>query len=182
MLYPNYSSFTNEVTINSERNSYINTLKNLTKNMNSRNTLIVGVIGEVPYAESAGDVNIPYCQVYTDNNTQPGCLYSSSLNPYIALSQPKTLEVNYTDFDNNVISTVRSVDKNIPLVSIVVAGRPIIINQAISSSQAVLAAWLPGTAGGQGIFDAIYGNYALRPNGTRKNTLSVDWPADMVVM
>lgn len=64
MLYPNYSSVTNEISINSDRNSYINTLKNLTRNMNSRNTLIVGVVGEVPYAESAGDVNIPYCQVY----------------------------------------------------------------------------------------------------------------------
>lgn len=45
MLSPNYSSTTNEVTIANDRNSYINNLKTLAKNMNSRNTLIVGVVG-----------------------------------------------------------------------------------------------------------------------------------------
>ena len=30
--------------------------------MTSRNTLIIGVFGEDPYAESEGDVNIPYCK------------------------------------------------------------------------------------------------------------------------
>lgn len=53
------------------------------------------------------------------------------------------------------------------------------INQILSSSNAVISAWLPGTAGGQGIFEAISGDYLLRPKGTKKNTLSVDWPVDM---
>lgn len=31
--------------------------------MTSRNTIIIGAFGEVPYAESQGDVNIPYCKI-----------------------------------------------------------------------------------------------------------------------
>jgi hypothetical protein len=30
--------------------------------MNSKNTIILAVVGESPYAEFAGDVGIPYCQ------------------------------------------------------------------------------------------------------------------------
>src|ERR1700733_13723411 len=79
MIYPNYSSFTNEASILSERETFLNQLKNIRNNMTSRNTLIIGVVGEVPYAESAGDINIPYCQNHTgpDDVPAPGCLYNS---------------------------------------------------------------------------------------------------------
>ena len=30
--------------------------------MNAKNTLILAVMGESPFAEFAGDVGIPYCQ------------------------------------------------------------------------------------------------------------------------
>ena len=65
-------------------------------------------------------------------------------------------------------------------MSVLISGRPLLINQILSSSNAVISAWLPGTAGGQGILDAISGDYLLKPNGSKKNTLSVDWPVDMV--
>ena len=50
-------------------------------------------------------------------------------------------------------------------------------------SQALIAAWLPGTSGGQGIVNAIVGQYQFRPNGQTdwRNTLSVDWPRTMVI-
>ena len=57
-----------------------------------------------------------------------------------------------------------------------------IIDQLLPISDAVLAAWLPGTSGGQGIVDAIVGNYVIKPKSNpKKNTLSVDWPAEMVI-
>ncbi len=34
--------------------------------MNAKNTLILSVVGESPYAEFTGDVNIPYCQNSTE--------------------------------------------------------------------------------------------------------------------
>jgi beta-glucosidase len=59
-----------------------------------------------------------------------------------------------------------------------------LIDDILEPSSAFIAAWLPGTSGGQGILDAITGDYLIRPNGTSSkiNTLSVDWPRDMVTL
>ena len=45
-------------------------------------------------------------------------------------------------------------------------------------SDALIAAFLPGTLGGQALADAIFGQYAFRTK-TRSNTLSFPWPRDM---
>jgi beta-glucosidase len=57
-----------------------------------------------------------------------------------------------------------------------------IINDVISTSNAVVSAWLPGTAGGDGIVNALIGKYRFRPNGAsdRRNTLAFDWPKTQV--
>lgn len=56
-----------------------------------------------------------------------------------------------------------------------------IINQALTDSQAFISAFLPGTSGGHGIANAIFGDYLFRsdPKNDRVNTLSMDWPKDM---
>jgi len=57
-----------------------------------------------------------------------------------------------------------------------------IVGDLFASSDALIAAWLPGTSGGQGIIDAISGDYIVRPTKeTVKNTLSMNWPRDMVI-
>ena len=63
-------------------------------------------------------------------------------------------------------------------------GRPVPIGNLYEQSSAVIAAWLPGTSGGQGIVDLISGAYVARPGGStnRKNSLSVDWPRNMVYL
>ncbi len=71
--------------------------------MNSRNTLIIGTFGEFPYAQSDGDVNIPYCKV--ENNS--ACLYNPVTNPYAPGYQLKTLKVELTKYDKDVISTIK---------------------------------------------------------------------------
>ena len=45
IIYANYSSFSNEVTINNERNKFLSDLKTKRAGMNSRNTLIIGTFG-----------------------------------------------------------------------------------------------------------------------------------------
>lgn len=49
--------------------------------MNSYNTVIVGVIGEPPYSEFMGDVNVPYC--YNTTVRVNGCLYNNHSNRYM---------------------------------------------------------------------------------------------------
>ena len=146
--------------------------------MTARNTLIIGAFGEVPYAESEGDVNIPYCK--GDDN--PYCLYNPYLNPYVPGFQKKDLTVDFSKFENEVITEVRGADKSIPLVSVLLTGRPVPIKNIYETSSAVIAAWLPGTSGGQGIMNAISGDYIVRQGGSsnKKNTLSMDWPRSMV--
>lgn len=55
------------------------------------------------------------------------------------------------------------------------------IKNIYTQSTAVIAAWLPGTSGGQGVVDAISGDYIVRKGGSSntKNTLSMDWPSSM---
>lgn len=79
-----------------------------------------------------------------------------------------------------MLSTIREQDKNIPLISVLLSGRPLLIDDLLASSDTVLAAWLPGTSGGQGIVNAIVGKYVIKPKDSPlKNTLSFDWPKDM---
>lgn len=58
------------------------------------------------------------------------------------------------------------------------SGRPMLINNALNISNAFIAGWLPGTSGGQGIVDAISGDYKFKSGGSRSNTLAFDWPVN----
>jgi len=53
-----------------------------------------------------------------------------------------------------------------------------LIQDVVNNSSAVMSAWLPGTAGGDGIANALTGKYRFRPSGSadRRNTLAFDWP------
>ena len=59
-----------------------------------------------------------------------------------------------------------------------------IVEDLLSQSKAVVSAWLPGTAGGDEIVDALVGRYSFRPKGDedRRNTLAFDWPRSQVLM
>ncbi len=60
----------------------------------------------------------------------------------------------------------------IPIVVILISGRPLIINDALAQCDAFVAVWLPGTEG-QGIADVLFGDY--KPTGK----LSHSWPRSM---
>ena len=178
LVYPNYTTFTDTTKIAIEREKYLESLRALRKNMTAKNTLILSVVGESPYAEMVGDVNIPYCQNQSVFGGD-GCLWWQ--NPYSPNLQPKTLEVTFNDFERKVVDRIKEQDKNIPIVSVLLSGRPMIINDILNESAAFVSAFLPGTSGGQGIIDSIFGSYTFRPNGSSSgaNTLSFDWPKSM---
>ncbi len=60
----------------------------------------------------------------------------------------------------------------IPVVVIVMSGRPVILGDVLDKADAVIAAWLPGTEGA-GITDVLFGDFA--PTGK----LSFSWPRSM---
>ena len=59
----------------------------------------------------------------------------------------------------------------IPVVVVLVSGRPLVLGDALAKADAFVAAWLPGTEG-QGVADVLFGDY--RPTGK----LSFTWPRD----
>ena len=67
-------------------------------------------------------------------------------------------------------ATVANLKKaGIPVVTLVISGRPMILGDVLGQSDALLAAFLPGTEG-KGITDVLFGDY--KPTGK----LSFSWP------
>jgi beta-glucosidase len=57
----------------------------------------------------------------------------------------------------------------VPVVTVLLSGRPLVLGSALDVSDALLAAWLPGTEG-QGVADVLFGDY--KPTGKLPRT----WP------
>jgi len=75
--------------------------------------------------------------------------------------------------DPDDLAAIANVKKaGIPVVVVVVSGRPLILGDALGQADAVVAAWLPGTEG-QGVTDVLFGDY--KPTGK----LSFTWPRTM---
>ncbi len=71
------------------------------------------------------------------------------------------------------LALVRKAKKaGVPVITILLSGRPMIIGSALESSDAFIAAWLPGTEG-QGVADVLFGDY--KPTGKLSHT----WPRSM---
>jgi beta-glucosidase len=70
--------------------------------------------------------------------------------------------------DEALVSAIKN--KGIPMVVVLLSGRPLDINSPLSTSNAFIAAWLPGSEGGMGIADVLFGDYS--PTGKLSHT----WP------
>jgi len=78
--------------------------------------------------------------------------------------------ISLTSTDVQTIRNLRNY--NIPVIVILISGRPMIINPILHHCDALIAAWLPGTEG-EGITDVLFGDYP--PAGR----LSQTWPRDV---
>ncbi len=89
--------------------------------------------------------------------------------PYAEFSGDRT-DLNLAPEDHAAIRNLK--EAGIPVVVVVVSGRPMILGDALDSADAVVAAWLPGTEGA-GVADVLFGDY--KPSGK----LSFSWPRTM---
>jgi beta-glucosidase len=69
--------------------------------------------------------------------------------------------------------TLRNVQGlGVPVVTVVVSGRPIMVSNHLPQWKALVAAWLPGSQG-EGVADVLFGDHDFQ------GRLPVRWPAHM---
>jgi beta-glucosidase len=69
--------------------------------------------------------------------------------------------------DHSLIAKAK--ETGVPVITIIISGRPLVLDSALDMSDAIIAAWLPGTEG-QGVADVLFGDY--KPTGKLPRT----WP------
>ena len=107
----------------------------------------VVVIGERTYAEGLGDIREP-SPVRPGTSHLPAGL--GALRPYggtleLASLHPEDLE-----------AIRRLARRDIPVVAVLISGRPLVVDAELGASTAFVAAWLPGSEG-TGVADVLFG-------------------------
>mgnify|MGYP000453700462 CR=1 FL=1 len=70
-----------------------------------------------------------------------------------------------------IAQTAHNQGKNV--VGVLISGRPLILGTSLGYFDSFVAAWLPGTEGGNGISDVLFGDFDFT------GTLSFTWPKDL---
>lgn len=127
----------------------------------ARHDLAVVVIGEHPYAEGQGDIR--------EGRVASGAalgLPCAELVPYGA-----SLELAARHPED--LATIEAIAaRGIPVVTVLISGRPVVANREIAQSAAFIAAWLPGSEA-QGIADLLFGDHDFQ------GRLPFAWPERM---
>lgn len=142
------------------------------KNVSPSNTLVVTVVAEPPYAEYMGDIGNTAGVI--DPFYVRGALGGE--NQYMGLPQSTELKLDWLSDETATIERLHK--QNIPVITVVYSGRPVVLSHVLQNSDAVIAAFLPGTTGGDAIVNAIVGKYLFRSEG-KSNTLTFPWPNTM---
>ncbi len=126
-----------------------------------RHDIAVVVIGETPYAEGHGDIR------QGDNLfVEAGSMINGLLNPLEAYAETLLLAETHPED----LACIRNIaGKGIPVVAVLISGRPLIVNEELDAAAAFVAGWLPG-AGGRGVAEALMGEHEFT------GRLPVPWP------
>ena len=114
----------------------------------NRHSVAVVVIGERPYAEGFGDV-----RPGDDLLIQAGSMIDGLMNPL----EPYGRTLELANLHPEDLATIRRIEAaGVPVVTLLVSGRPLIVEQEFASSQAFIASWLPGSEGA-GVAEMLFG-------------------------
>ena len=120
------------------------------------------VIGEKPYAEGMGDI-----RTGDDVIVQAG----SQINGLLKVLEPYGNTRVLADLHPEDLQTITNIaSRGVPVVTVLLSGRPLVTNQELAASCAFVAAWLPGSEG-QGVADVLFGDHDF------SGKLSFSWPA-----
>lgn len=107
---------------------------------------VVMVAAEVPYAETKGDISFPATLAHSARYPQ------------------------------DLAALDRVSGRGVPVVTMLLSGRPVYANDLINRSDAFVAAWLPGTEG-MGLADMLLRDAKGRARYDFTGRLSFDWPS-----
>ena len=114
------------------------------------------------------DTNVEYSKNGTGVNGDVAVVVIGE-KPYAEM-QGDRADLNLDNDDLSVINRLKK--KGMPVVVVLLSGRPMIVTKELNNWDGFVAAWLPGTEGA-GVADVLFGNY----NPTGK--LSYSWPKSM---
>lgn len=124
----------------------------------------IAVIGEKPYAEGLGDIRgtkdtAVNCVTLEEGQFNVMAPYGHSLN--LAELHPEDLAV---------IKALKQA--GLPVITVMISGRPLNTDQELLHSDAFVAAWLPGSEG-QGVADVLFGEVDF------VGQLNFSWPSEL---
>ncbi|MCH2189765.1 MAG: glycoside hydrolase family 3 protein [Gammaproteobacteria bacterium] len=123
----------------------------------------VAVIGETPYAEGLGDIR---------TNENDIVEAGSQIRGLMKVLEPYGTSTKLSELHPEDLRLLRSLsDKNIPIVAVLISGRPLQIDLELDLTDAFVAAWLPGSEG-QGVAEVLLGKLDF------VGKLPFDWPRD----
>jgi beta-glucosidase len=119
------------------------------------------VIGESPYSEGMGDIRDDDKKI-TD--------VGSNIHGQVKLLKAYGHCIELSKLYPEDLQTIKNISsKGIPVVTIIISGRPLIVDQELAHSEAFITAWLPGSEG-QGVAEVLFGDFNFQ------GKLSHSWP------
>lgn len=128
-----------------------------------RHDVAVVVIGENPYAEGMGDI-----RENDDVIVETGSMIKGKIKALEAYGTSLELAKLHPQ-DQQTMAAIAK--QGVPIVCVLVSGRPLVVNTELLLSQAFVAAWLPGSEGG-GVAEVLFGQFDFQ------GRLSFSWPKD----
>jgi beta-glucosidase len=125
----------------------------------SAHDVAVVVIGERPYAEGMGDIR-----------SDPLLAAGSNTGGRVSKLEPYGTTLELARLHPEDLATIEAIrSRGIPVVTVMISGRPLITERELAASEAFIAAWLPGSEG-QGVADVLFGDHDFQ------GVLPFAWP------
>lgn len=126
--------------------------------------LAIVVIGEKPYAEGLGDIR--------DEQHAVGD-YVSNIEGKFNVIKPYGETITLAELHPEDIAVIKAIKaKGIPVITILISGRPLNVDQELALSDGFIVGWLPGSEG-QGVADVIFGKVPF------SGVLNFSWPTQL---
>ena len=128
------------------------------------------------FKQSGANVNYSETGSFETNNKPDIAVVVMGEAPYAEFEGDLLVaDFNFTDSPEfKLIQDLRA--QNIPVVTVFLSGRPMGIDKLLDESNALVAAWLPGSEGG-GVGDLLFADENNQAKHDFTGRLSFDWPA-----